>query len=197
MGQEADDLPGYQRGEVIHDSSASVVYRARRSRDGAGVVVKRTRGNAVTARQLTRYRNEFELLSSLGCAGVVKASDLVRHDGQIALVLEDVPGKSLRQWLRAQVGAPLAQRLEIAVRCASIVAEVHAASIIHKDISSHNFIYDPASGRCKLIDFGIATRLRSQENKFTAPAALEGTLAYIAPEQTGRMNRSLDYRADL
>ena len=55
----------------------------------------------------------------------------------------------------------------------------------------------PTRGRCTLIDFGIATRLRSEESKFQAPAALEGTLAYIAPEQTGRMNRSLDYRADL
>ena len=53
------------------------------------------------------------------------------------------------------------------------------------------------TGRCKLIDFGIATRLRSEESKFAGAAALEGTLAYIAPEQTGRMNRSLDYRADL
>ena len=74
---------------------------------------------------------------------------------------------------------------------------MHAANVIHKDISSHNVVYDAESGRCTLIDFGIATRLRSEENKFQAPAALEGTLAYIAPEQTGRMNRSLDYRADL
>ena len=64
-------------------------------------------------------------------------------------------------------------------------------------MSSHNVVYDPETRRCTLIDFGIATRLRSEERKFQAPAALEGTLAYIAPEQTGRMNRSLDYRADL
>ncbi|HZF31562.1 MAG TPA: AAA family ATPase [Gammaproteobacteria bacterium] len=197
MGQEAEELPGYQRGEPIHDSSASVVYRARRAADGACVVVKRSRGNAVTARQFTRYRNEFELLGSIDCEGVVKVHDLVRHEGHIALILEDLPGTSLRRWIQSQIGATLEDRLRIAVRLASIVADVHAANIIHKDISSHNFIYDPESKRCKLIDFGIATRLRSEDKKFTAPAALEGTLAYIAPEQTGRMNRSLDYRADL
>ena len=121
----------------------------------------------------------------------------MRHDGQIALVLEDLPGVSLRRWLESRSAATLEQRLRIAAQLAKIVAEVHAANVIHKDISSHNIVYDAETGRCTLIDFGIATRLRSEENKFQAPAALEGTLAYIAPEQTGRMNRSLDYRADL
>ncbi len=197
MAQEAEELPGYQRGEPIHDSSASAVYRARRSADGAAVVVKRSLGSAVSARQLTRYRNEYELLRSLNSDRIVKVYDLVRHDGQIALILQDLPGSSLRRWLESHVTASLEERLRIAVQLAAIVADVHAANIIHKDISSHNFVYDTDSGRCNLIDFGIATRLRTEENKFQAPASLEGTLAYIAPEQTGRMNRSFDYRADL
>ena len=151
----------------------------------------------MSARQLTRYRNEYELLRSLDCPGVVKAYDLLRHDGQLALVLEDLPGMSLRRWIESSRNAPLRERLAVAIRLADIVGAVHAANIIHKDISSHNVVYDPETQRCTLIDFGIATRLRSEESKFQAPAALEGTLAYIAPEQTGRMNRSLDYRADL
>jgi predicted ATPase/signal transduction histidine kinase/tRNA A-37 threonylcarbamoyl transferase component Bud32 len=197
MSMETEEIPGYERGETVHDSAASIVHRARRVADGARVVIKRSRGPSVSVRQLTRYRNELELLTSLDCAGVVKALDLVRHDGRIALVLEEVPGTSLRQWLVAHPRAPLAERVAIGVQLAAIVADVHAAKVIHKDISSHNILYDATTRRCKLIDFGIATRLRSEENKFLAPAALEGTLAYIAPEQTGRMNRSLDYRADL
>src|SRR5881394_664346 len=197
MAQEANELPGYKRGEPIQDGGASFVYRARRLSDGTRVVIKRSRGGSVSAGELTRYRNEFELLSAISSDGVVKAHGLVRHDGQIALVLEDLPGASLRRWLEAHTSAGLEQRLRIAVQLARILADVHAAKMIHKDINSHNVVYDPESGRCALIDFGIATRLRSEENKFQAPAALEGTLAYIAPEQTGRMNRSLDYRADL
>ncbi len=197
MAHEPEELPGYQRGEPVHDSSASVVYRARRAADGACVVIKRSRSGTVSVRALTRYRNEYDILASLDCDGVAKALDLVRHDGQIALVLEDVPGASLRRWIETHSHAALMERLRIAVRLVEIVAEVHAAGVIHKDLSSHNVMYDAETQRLKLIDFGIATRLRSEENKFKAPAALEGTLAYIAPEQTGRMNRSLDYRADL
>jgi serine/threonine protein kinase len=94
---EAAQLPGYQHGEPIHESSVSSVYRARRTSDGASVAIKRSQSHPVSARQLTRYRNEFELLRSLACPGVVKAHELLRHDGQFALVLEDVPGMSLRR----------------------------------------------------------------------------------------------------
>jgi predicted ATPase/signal transduction histidine kinase/tRNA A-37 threonylcarbamoyl transferase component Bud32 len=197
MGLESIELTGYQQGEPIHDSSASSVFRARRLADGECVVIKRSQGHSVSARQLTRYRNEYELLRSLECPGVVKAYELLRQDGQAALVLEDLPGVSLRRWIESSPNAPIAERLRLAIQLAEILANVHAANIIHKDISSHNVVYDPDAHRCTLIDFGIATRLRNEESKFQAPAALEGTLAYIAPEQTGRMNRSLDYRADL
>ena len=197
MVQEAADLPGYQRGEPIHGSSTSAVYRARRAADGACVVVKRSHGSTVSAHQLTRYRNEYELLRSLDSSGVVKAHDLVRHEGHVALILEDFAGSSLRHWIESAMDATIEQRLRIAVQLAATVADIHAANIIHKDITSHNVVYNRDTGVCKLIDFGIATRLRTEESKFQAPTALEGTLAYIAPEQTGRMNRSLDYRADL
>ena len=108
-----------------------------------------------------------------------------------------MPGVSLRRWIESSPEAPIRERLTVAIRLAETVAAVHAANIIHKDVSSHNVVYEADTGRCTLIDFGIATRLRSEERQFQAAAALEGTLAYIAPEQTGRMNRSLDYRADL
>ncbi|HEY5568329.1 MAG TPA: AAA family ATPase [Gammaproteobacteria bacterium] len=195
MGQLAEQLPGFDLDGLLHDSSASAVYRAKRLADGARVVVKRTQGNTVSARQLTRYRNEYELLLLLTSDGIVKVHDLLRHQGKLALVLEEFPGLSLKQW-RMEADRSVVECLEIAIALAQTIGEVHAAGIIHKDINSYNILYDDASKRIKLIDFGIATRLNTEESKFQFPAALEGTLAYIAPEQTGRMNRSLDYRAD-
>ncbi len=198
MAQEADELPGYQRGEPIHDSSASSVYRARRTSDGACVVVKRSRGAVVSAGQLTRYRNEFELLSSLESEGVVKAHDLVRHEGQIALVLEDVPGLSLRRWIETQVGEDArspsrdrhATRRDRSAKCTRRTSFTKTSAATTSSTT-------PSRGAASSSISASRRGLRSEENKFQAPAALEGTLAYIAPEQTGRMNRSLDYRADL
>ena len=169
------------------------------SSDGACVVIKRSQGHSVSARQLTRYRNEYELLRSLDCHGVVKAYDLLRHDGQIALVLEDLPGDVAAPLDRiGSADAPLRERLAIAIQLADIVAAVHAANVIHKDISSHNVVYDPETRPLHADRFRHRDAVAQRgEQVPSAPAALEGTLAYIAPEQTGRMNRSLDYRADL
>src|SRR5690606_32460743 len=140
--------------------------------------------------------NEYELLRALDSSSVVEALDLIRHGGHIALILEDYPGASLKHWMSTTECA-LDQRLEVAVQIAALLADVHAAGVIHKDLNPHNVLYDPASRRCKLIDFGIATRLRAEDSSLGPQTALEGTLAYMAPEQTGRMNRMLDDRADL
>src|SRR5438477_10507946 len=121
MAQEANELPGYERGEPIQDGGASFVYRARRLSDGTRVVIKRSRGGSVSAGELTRYRNEFELLSAISSDGVVKAHGLVRHHGQIALVLEDLPGASLRRWPKAHTSPGPEQPLRIAVQPARLL----------------------------------------------------------------------------
>jgi serine/threonine protein kinase len=174
MDQESEHLSGYEFDVLLHDSSTSAVYRGRRSSDGSVVVIKRTQGDSVSAHQLTRYRNEYELLRSFQYEGVVQAYDLIRDHGRLALILEEFPGCSLRQWLTG-AGSELPERLDIAIQISEHIGKVHDAGVIHKDINSHNVLYDAQSKRCKLIDFGIATRLRSEESRFQFPAALEGS----------------------
>jgi len=189
-------LSAYDIAECLHDGEASAVHRARRRSDGQPVIIKVSKGHSASARQLTRFRNEYDLLSPLDLDGVVRTYGLVKHGGQLALILEDFGGMPLKSWL-ARGRVSLEEGLRLAARLASIVGDVHAAQIIHKDINPHNIVYNPQTGVAKLIDFDIATQLRSEGARFSAAAGLEGTLAYIAPEQTGRMNRALDYRADL
>ncbi len=195
MNQPPTHVPGYELDGLLHESARSLVWRAVRLRDGAKVALKCLPGGAVSARQFTRFRNEYELLRSLDIPGVVRVHELVRTHGQLALVLDLFAGPSLLQWVRRDQPA-LEQRLKAAIAAARVIGQVHAAGVIHKDITSHNLLHDAGNGEIRLIDFGLATRLRSQENKFRFATALEGTLAYIAPEQTGRMNRSVDHRAD-
>jgi predicted ATPase/signal transduction histidine kinase len=189
-------LSTYEFGECLHDGDDSSVHRARRLTDGLRFVLKLSKGAAASSRQLTRFRNEYDLLSSLACEGVVTTFGLVKHGGQLALVLEDLGGESLKQTLQ-RGRLSLEQSLDIGRRLAEILSRVHAASVIHKDVNPHNVVYDPATGACTLIDFDIATRLRSETSRFGSATALEGTLHYMAPEQTGRMSRALDQRADL
>src|SRR6185436_1158448 len=75
--------------------------------------------------------------------------------------------------------------------------DVHTAGIIHKDVTPGNIVYNAVSGQAQLIDFDVATALRTERHDFVSPGSLEGTLRYMAPEQTGRMNRVTDSRADL
>ena len=84
----------------------------------------------------------------------------------------------------------------VAIPITSILGEIHAANIIHKDINPSNIVFNPATEQLKIIDFGISTILTRENPALKNPNVLEGTLAYISPEQTGRMNRSLDYRSD-
>jgi serine/threonine protein kinase len=122
-------LPGYELLEVIHESAASCVFSARRKADGATVVVKRSLGDAASARQLTRYLNEYELLSSLACADVVAVHDLVRHEGHVALVLANCEGIPLRRFIETRTRWDLGECLHIALALAKIVEAVHARTV--------------------------------------------------------------------
>jgi len=111
------------------------------------------------------------------------------------MVLEDFLGKSLAT-LKQQHPSTLEDFLEIAIKITTALGAIHAANIIHKDINPSNIVYSPQTQQLKIIDFGISTRLSRENPTIKNLNSMEGTLAYISPEQTGRMNRSLDYRTD-
>jgi predicted ATPase/signal transduction histidine kinase/CheY-like chemotaxis protein len=90
----------------------------------------------------------------------------------------------------------LPEFLKLAIETAEILGAIHAANIIHKDINPANIVFNPETGIVKIIDFGISTQLTRENLTLKNPNVLEGTLAYMSPEQTGRMNRTLDYRTD-
>jgi predicted ATPase/GAF domain-containing protein len=178
----------------IHESSSSFVYRALRISDERPTILKVLKGDYPTLLELTRYKHEYELTHSLNLDGVVKAYDLQRHQNSLVIFLEDFGGESLKI-LMANRQFTLTEFLDLAIKITEHLGTIHAANIIHKDINPSNIIYHPNTNQVKIIDFGISTVL-SQEN-LTLSNYLEGTLAYISPEQTGRMNRSIDYRTDL
>ena len=181
--------------ETLYESASTLVVRATQRAEKRPVVLKLLKESELTEERLERHRHEYELLKSLDVAGVVRVYASIRLPEGHALVLEDCGGEALKERIARQRYAP-GEFLDVAIGACEALAGVHLANLIHKDISPGNLLVAPASGAVKLIDFGISSRLPRLNPTLRNPESLEGTLPYIAPEQTGRMNRSLDYRAD-
>jgi len=188
-------LTGYQIGAQIYESANSLVYRAIRESDAVPVILKVLKQDYPTPAELTRYRQEYEITSHLHLSGIVKAYSLERYERTLAIVFEDFGGESLKILTNSQP-LTLEEFLNIAIAGAASLGQVHAAHIVHKDINPSNIVFNPNTGQLKIIDFGISTRLLRETPSLNNPQVLEGTLAYMSPEQTGRMNRAIDYRTD-
>ena len=142
-----------------------------------------------------RLEHEYALGAQLDPAWAAHPIELSRHRNRLALVLEDPGGAALDQLLGQPLG--ISEFLHIAISLAAALRQVHARGLIHKDIKPANILVDVASRGVWLTGFGIASRLPREQQNPEAPEVIAGTLAYMAPEQTGRMNRSIDSRSDL
>lgn len=181
----------------IRETPYSELHRGFRNADGAPVVVKLLRGTHQASLDVARLRHEHEVLKSLDAPQVVKTLGLVKHGRGLALVLEDAGEASLDQLIAAGF-LNLERSLELAIALTRALVVVHSQRIVHKDIKpQHFFVKKDAPNEVVLVDFGIATRLSHELQTASRVSSLEGTLAYIAPEQTGRMNRVVDCRSDL
>jgi predicted ATPase/signal transduction histidine kinase len=144
---------------------------------------------------LNRLEHEYTLRADLDTAWATRPIELSRHRNRLALVLEDPGGTVLDRLLGRPLG--ITEFLRIAISVAAALRQVHARGLIHKDIKPANVLVDVAGGGVWLTGFGIASRLPRERPNPEPPDAIAGTLAYMAPEQTGRMNRSIDARSDL
>ncbi|MCU0547588.1 MAG: AAA family ATPase [Oscillatoriaceae cyanobacterium Prado104] len=188
-------IPGYQILAQIYESANSFIYRGIRDRDRLPVILKLLKAELPTPAEKLRYQQEYKISKSLNFSGVVQAYSLEKYHNSLAISFEDMGAESLSLWQQKHQ-ITLTEFLEVAIATVRIVGQIHSACIIHKDINPSNIVINPKTGEVKIIDFGISTVLSVENPTFKSPNVLEGTLAYIAPEQTGRMNRPIDYRAD-
>ncbi len=193
-------MKDYQIQTLIYESSNSLVYQGIRKADSLPVTIKVLKENYPTPQELIRYKQEYEIIRSLDFPGAIAAYALEPYNRSLAIVTEDFGGKSLKELFcdrpSASGGLSLEEFLKIAIAATDYLSNLHAANIIHKDINPANIVFNPETKELKIIDFGISTKLTRENPTLKNPNVLEGTLAYISPEQTGRMNRFLDYRSD-
>ncbi len=188
-------LKGYQVRETIAEDLKTVTFRGMREKDQRLVILKILKADYPDIKDIVRFRHEYKIMKQLRLSGVVKALGLKKYNNGLALILEDFGGESLKNFLSYQT-LDLITFLRIAIDLTKALAEIHHHKIIHKDINPSNIIINPINQIVKIADFGVSTLLEERQNPHHINL-LEGTLAYISPEQTGRMNRSIDYRTDL
>lgn len=188
-------LEGYQIVQELHNGSHSQVYRARRKSDNLPVVLKFLRPEYPSPEEIARFRREYDLTRSFSLSDIIQAYSFEAYENTFVLVVEDFGACSLRETFQVQ---PLStpRFLQLALKITEALGAVHAHGVIHKDINPSNILINPDTGVVKLIDFGISTQLPQERTAVVSLNRLEGTLAYISPEQTGRVNRALDYRTD-
>lgn len=188
-------FPEYAVDGVVFDGDPTRIYRARRRADDTPVMLKALRDERSACEAAAFLTHEYEMTRRLEVPSVIRVFGLERQNNRPVIVLEDFGGNSLDNIAR-QRRLPLTELLEIAIQLARGLAEIHAANIIHKDINPSNIVYSPETGVVKFIDFGISSYLTREQAALASPEIFEGSLPYISPEQTGRMNRPIDYRTD-
>ena len=183
--------------EALYESVNSLIYRARRKGDEESVILKMLKEPYPSPEKIAWFRREYKTtknLVDLDC--VIDVYDFIEAQNRRIIVVEDFGASSLTEWRRDR-HLDIEDFLELAIGTADILAEVHSRHVIHKDINPSNIVLNAKTKKLKIIDFGISTVLSHESSTFRDPENLEGTLAYLSPEQTGRMNRAIDYRTDL
>lgn len=188
-------LEGYTFKDSLYKSENAEVFRGIREIDGLSVIIKTNSQEYNQGKESIRLTHEFNIGKILSGPNSTKYLDLLIQNDSLYLVSEDFAGVVIRD-LIGKEGMNLEMFLELSQKITESLDEIHSQNVIHKDINPTNIIYTPTSGKVKIIDFDISTSLKRENQEGSAVNLLEGTLAYISPEQTGRMNRTIDYRSD-
>jgi serine/threonine protein kinase len=193
--QTTVNIPNYQITETVYLGSRTLVYRAVRIDDKFPVVIKLLKRQYPTFSELVQFRNQYTIAKNLEIPGIIKPYNLEPYQNGYALVMEDFGGISLERFT-LEKPLTLEQFLLIAIQLADTLQQLHQYGVIHKDIKPANILIQAETLEVKLIDFSISSLLPKETPEIENPNVLEGTLAYLSPEQTGRMNRGIDYRSD-
>ncbi|KAF3889646.1 MULTISPECIES: trifunctional serine/threonine-protein kinase/ATP-binding protein/sensor histidine kinase [Nostocales] len=190
-------IPGYNITEEIYNGSRTLVYRGYREIDSLPVVIKLLKNPYPSFNELVQFRNQYTIAKNLNSPFIVQTYNLEPYQNSYGLVMEDYGAISLKDWIReGEVTLSLREFLQVAIALCHTLNLLYQERIIHKDIKPSNILINPETKQVKLIDFSIASLLPRETQTLVNPNVIEGTLNYISPEQTGRMNRGIDYRTD-
>jgi serine/threonine protein kinase len=192
-------IPGYEIDEAVHRSGLRSIYRATRRSDRLPVVIKTLDAEYPSRQHVAELRREFNIIRRLQpVESVIRVHTLESYgNGNVAIVLEPF-GRSLAEQIVAERRRtlPLARVFSFAIAVVDALGQVHEYDVVHKNIEPRNILIGDGAGAVRLLDFRISSELSLERQNGASSRQLEGALPYMSPEQTGRMNRDLDYRSD-
>ncbi len=188
-------INGYQINQQIYADSQTLVYRGIRLADEQPVILKTMRSDRPAPQDMLRLSNHYTIANNLNFTGIVQPIALEVYGKRLVLVMPDYGYIALSEYIEDNY-LTLIEVLAIGRQLTYILEELYRQCVIHKDIKLSNILINPSTKQIKLTDFGLSTRLHHETPTIVSTNVLDGTLAYMAPEQTGRMNRGIDYRSD-
>lgn len=186
---------GYEIQEKIRHNHNIDTYHALRLKDKRKVTLKIPNNHETSSENLALLQHEYNLLNKFEIPNIIKAYDFMHNTPAPVLILEDVPGQLLSDYLAVNQ-LEIGDFFDLALQLVDIVGELHEQNIIHKEIKPDNIVIDPEKLSLKLVDLSASTRLSEEQSEVHNLKDFIHDLAYISPEQTGRINRMVDYRTD-
>ncbi|MGF1490756.1 MAG: AAA family ATPase [Prochloraceae cyanobacterium] len=188
-------MPPIEIKKKIYEDAKIYIYRVRNHREKQAALVKTLKNDSPSIEEITSLRQEYEILKNIECSGIIKPYKLEKYQNNLALILEDFEGLPLSQLIKVtEIG--IADFLNFAISLAETLVEIHRVAIVHSNIKPSNISIDPKNKKVKLTGFNNSITLAREPQTISISKFSEADLAYISPEQTGRMNRSVDYRTD-
>jgi len=188
-------VAGYKDIDLLHHGSQSIVYAGTRISDNQPVLIRGLRDELATPESLVRQQREFDLLSEINSPHVIKPLELLDDSGSLLLITERPIGRPLSEHIK-ETRFSFLETARLGKLIAAAINDLHGFRVIHKDINPANIIYDQTEQTIKLTEFGISTAIKPDQPQPKRKEIFGGNLAYLSPEQTGRMNRSVDFRTD-
>jgi len=190
------DILDYRIVEKLDDSGASSVYRAQKHDGEETFLIKVLKTEYPSPSEIARFKQECEIIRGVGLEGVVKTLDVNHFKGRFALVLEDFNGVTLKGFMKTYQ-SNIKTFLKIGVQLSETLGHLHKADVVHGGIRPRSILVNTQSEKVKITDFGIISEFTHENEEIYNPEVIREWLAYMSPEQTGRINRSVDYRTDL
>ena len=191
-------IPGYTINPAqIYSGLYTILFSGIRDSDKSNVVIKILKNEHPSPDDISRFKHEFEITKELATeTDIVHVSTLEKFGNNFAIIMENINVPNLLEIVEHERKIKLKDFLELAIQMTEALGHIHQHNIIHKDINPSNIMCDFIKKQVKIIDFGLSANLPKEQAEIVNPNVLEGTLTYLSPEQTGRMNRGIDYRTD-